>query len=115
MRFKIYLFFILFAFMQQWSYAQNDQYKFSHLDISNGLSDNQVNCFFKQYAMLSLSSTEFSYVLLTGMLALDSGVLIRLEDRFTQSGREKTVRIEIPYSSIIRIREIILQPAPVTS
>lgn len=51
----------------------------------------------------------------TGTLASDSGVLIRLEDRFTQSGREKTVRIEIPYSSIIRIREIILQPAPVTS
>lgn len=51
----------------------------------------------------------------TGTLALDSGALIRLEDRFTQSGREKTVRIEIPYSSIIRIREIILRPAPVTS
>jgi hypothetical protein len=51
----------------------------------------------------------------TGTLALDSGVLIRLEDRFTQSGREKTVRIEIPYSSIIRIREIIPQPAPVTA
>ncbi|HET6200377.1 MAG: hypothetical protein ACHQJX_07035 [Candidatus Acidiferrales bacterium] len=51
----------------------------------------------------------------TGTLALDSGVLIRLEDRFTQSGREKTVRIEIPYPSIIRIREIILQPAPVSA
>ncbi len=47
MRFKIYLFFILFVFVQQWSHAQNDQYKFSHLDISNGLSDNQVNCFFR--------------------------------------------------------------------
>lgn len=51
----------------------------------------------------------------TGTLAFDSGVLIRLEDRFTQSGREKTVRIEIPYPSIIRIREIILQPAPVSA
>ena len=48
----------------------------------------------------------------TGILALDSGVLIRLEDRFSQSGRDKTVRIEIPYPSIVRIREIILQPAP---
>ncbi len=47
MRVKIYLFFILFAFIQHWSYAQNDQYKFSRLDISNGLSDNQVNCFFR--------------------------------------------------------------------
>lgn len=51
----------------------------------------------------------------TGTLALDSGLLIHLEDRFTQSGREKTVRIEIPYPSIIRIREIILLPAPVTA
>jgi len=33
--------------MQTWSYAQNNQYKFSHLDITNGLSDNQVNCFFR--------------------------------------------------------------------
>ena len=47
MRFKTYLSFTLFFFMQVWSYAQNNQYKFSHLDVSNGLSDNQVNCFFR--------------------------------------------------------------------
>ena len=51
----------------------------------------------------------------TGTLAFDSGLLIRLEDRFSQSGREKTVRMEIPYPSIVRIREIIPQPAPVTA
>jgi len=51
----------------------------------------------------------------TGTLALDSGAFIRLEDRFTQSGRDKTVRIEIPYPSIVRIREITQQPAPVTA
>ncbi|MGH9710443.1 MAG: hypothetical protein ACRD37_07845 [Candidatus Acidiferrales bacterium] len=51
----------------------------------------------------------------TGMLALDSGSLIRVEDRFSQSGRDKTVRIEIPYPSIVRVREIILQPAPTAS
>jgi hypothetical protein len=51
----------------------------------------------------------------TGVLALDSGAFIRLEDRFSQSGRDKTVRIEIPYPSIVRIREIIAQPAPVTT
>jgi hypothetical protein len=51
----------------------------------------------------------------TGMLALDSGALIRLEDRFAQSGRDKTVRIEIPYPSIVRVREIILQPAGATA
>ena len=49
MRFKFYLSLILFACTLQWSYAQNDQYKFSHLDITNGLSDNQVNCIFKDY------------------------------------------------------------------
>ncbi|HKV29186.1 MAG TPA: hypothetical protein VJN90_13020 [Candidatus Acidoferrales bacterium] len=51
----------------------------------------------------------------TGTLALDSGVFIRLEDRFSQSGRDKTVRIEIPYPAIVRVREIVLQPAPITA
>jgi hypothetical protein len=44
-----------------------------------------------------------------GTLALDSGQSIRLEDRFEQSGREKTMRMEIPYPAIVRVREIILQ------
>lgn len=48
----------------------------------------------------------------TGKLALDSGLLIRVEDRFSQTGREKTVRIEIPYSAIVRVREIVLEPEP---
>jgi len=47
MRLKVYLLFILFAFLQQLLHAQNNRYKFSHLDITNGLSDNQVNCFFR--------------------------------------------------------------------
>lgn len=51
----------------------------------------------------------------TGTLALDSGSIIRLEDRFSQSGRDKTVRIEIPYPSIVRIREITQQPSPITA
>jgi signal transduction histidine kinase/ligand-binding sensor domain-containing protein/DNA-binding response OmpR family regulator len=33
--------------MQQWLFAQNDLYKFSHLDITNGLSDNHINCLYK--------------------------------------------------------------------
>lgn len=45
----------------------------------------------------------------TGTLAADSGQSIRLEDRFEQSGREKTVRVEIPYPSVVRVREIIVQ------
>src|ERR1700733_2800147 len=28
-------------------YAQTGQYKFSHLDVTNGLSDNHINCIFK--------------------------------------------------------------------
>ncbi|CAN5391524.1 two-component regulator propeller domain-containing protein [soil metagenome] len=47
MSFKFYLSFIYFILVQQCLYAQNDQYKFSHLDITNGLSDNQVNTIFK--------------------------------------------------------------------
>lgn len=31
----------------QWGYAQNNLYKFSHLDITNGLSDNHINCVLK--------------------------------------------------------------------
>jgi len=33
--------------MLQWSAAQNPAYQFSHLDIANGLSINQVGCIFK--------------------------------------------------------------------
>ncbi|WP_428329300.1 hybrid sensor histidine kinase/response regulator transcription factor [Mucilaginibacter sp.] len=47
MGFKVYLTFIVAIFMQQVLFAQTDVYKFSHLDITNGLSDNQVNCIFK--------------------------------------------------------------------
>jgi signal transduction histidine kinase/ligand-binding sensor domain-containing protein/DNA-binding response OmpR family regulator len=45
--FKFYLWFILFVLLQQYLYAQDDRYKFSHLNITHGLSDNQVNCIFK--------------------------------------------------------------------
>src|SRR5579872_6104008 len=47
MRFKFYLSFVLFVLVQQCLFAQSEQYKFSHLDITNGLSDNQVNSIFK--------------------------------------------------------------------
>ena len=42
----------------------------------------------------------------TGTLAIDSGEFIRIEDRLTQSGREKTVRLEIPYPSLVRVRQL---------
>ncbi len=47
MRFKVYKIVILLMVMQQWLYAQNTAYQFSHLDITNGLSINQVSSIFK--------------------------------------------------------------------
>lgn len=46
-----------------------------------------------------------------GTLASDSGKSIFLEDHFTQNGKDKTVRIEIPYESLIRLGEARPEPA----
>jgi hypothetical protein len=48
----------------------------------------------------------------TGTLSLDSGEFIRIEDRLSQSGREKTVRLEIPYPSLVRVRQISAESEP---
>ena len=53
------------------------------------------------------------HILVTANLVCDSGQHIHLEDRFFQSGRENTMRIAIPYSSVLRIREVASQPEPV--
>jgi hypothetical protein len=45
-------------------------------------------------------------------LERDSGQHIHLEDRFLQFGRETTLRIAIPYSAVLRIREVICEPEP---
>jgi signal transduction histidine kinase/ligand-binding sensor domain-containing protein/DNA-binding response OmpR family regulator len=47
MRFKVYISVILFFLMQQRLVAQNSVYQFSHLDITNGLSINQVSSIYK--------------------------------------------------------------------
>lgn len=47
MYFKVCIALILFFALQQNSYAQTDTYQFSHLDITNGLSNNQINCIYK--------------------------------------------------------------------
>jgi ligand-binding sensor domain-containing protein len=47
MSIKGYIAFVFFVCAHQWLSAQNHLYKFSHLDITNGLSDNHVNCIFK--------------------------------------------------------------------
>jgi len=41
----------------------------------------------------------------TGILAADSGTSIYLQDRFSQKGSEKTLRLGIPYRCIIRLAE----------
>jgi hypothetical protein len=53
------------------------------------------------------------HVCITATLAHDSGAHIHLEDRFFQSGRESTMRIAIPYSSVLRIREVLRPSEPV--
>ncbi len=45
------------------------------------------------------------YLTTAGTLAEDSGKSIFLEDRFSQRGKAKTLRLEIPYPCIIRISE----------
>jgi hypothetical protein len=40
-----------------------------------------------------------------GTLVSDSGTSVFLEDRFTQSGKEKTLRVEIPYQYLIAMEE----------
>lgn len=44
---KRYFLFVFCVLMCQLAYAQNNTYQFSRLDITNGLSDNQVNCIIK--------------------------------------------------------------------
>jgi hypothetical protein len=40
-----------------------------------------------------------------GTLVSDSGDSIVLEERFSQNGRDKTMRVEIPYEYVIRVVE----------
>jgi signal transduction histidine kinase/ligand-binding sensor domain-containing protein/DNA-binding response OmpR family regulator len=47
MRLKIIISVILFFVTQQYLHAQKNIYQFSNLDITNGLSNNQINCIYK--------------------------------------------------------------------
>ncbi|MGH9640250.1 MAG: hypothetical protein ACRD4R_10115 [Candidatus Acidiferrales bacterium] len=40
-----------------------------------------------------------------GTLVADNGKSIFIEERFSQSGKEKTLRVEIPYDYIVRVVE----------
>src|ERR1700712_4021601 len=47
MRLKLIFVLLLVTCELRTSIAQNNNYQFSHLDIGNGLSGNQVNCIYK--------------------------------------------------------------------
>lgn len=46
-----------------------------------------------------------------GTLVSDSGKSIVLEERFSQNGKEKTMRVEIPYEYVTRVVEATEKPA----
>jgi len=47
-----------------------------------------------------------------GALALDTGTSIFVEERFSHGGRDKTIRVEIPYACLMRVREIGAESGP---
>jgi hypothetical protein len=46
-----------------------------------------------------------------GILISDSGKSVILEDRFSAGGKDKTMRVEIPYEYLVRIAETKANPA----
>ena len=55
------------------------------------------------------------HMCVTATLTRDSGDHIHLQDRFTLAGRENTLRIVIPYSAVLRVREVVHSPDAVSS
>ena len=47
-----------------------------------------------------------------GALALDTGTSIFVEERFSHGGRDKAIRVEIPYAYVLRVREIQTESTP---
>ncbi len=46
-------------------------------------------------------------------LVSDTGSRISIEEHFSQDGKDKTIRIEIPYEYLLRIAVAKAEPAPV--
>jgi hypothetical protein len=46
-----------------------------------------------------------------GMLVADTGESLVLEDRFVHGGREKMMRVAIPYDYVVRVASIGNQPS----
>jgi hypothetical protein len=47
-----------------------------------------------------------------GTLASDTGNTIFVQERFSSGGKEKTMRVEIPYAYVIRVTEMREEGAP---
>jgi hypothetical protein len=56
--------------------------------------------------------TAYIYHCATGTLAIDNGVSVFIEDHFTQNGKQKMLRVEIPYEYILTVIELPPGPAP---
>jgi hypothetical protein len=41
-----------------------------------------------------------------GIIVTDNGKVVVLEDRFVSGGTDKTMRLEIPYTHVVRIVEV---------
>jgi hypothetical protein len=46
-----------------------------------------------------------------GTLIIDSGKSVILEDRFSAGGKDKTMRVEIPYEYLVRLAETKASPS----
>jgi ligand-binding sensor domain-containing protein/signal transduction histidine kinase/DNA-binding response OmpR family regulator len=44
---RIYIFLIVLILSLNWTFAQDDHYVFSHLDVNDGLSENRIKCIIK--------------------------------------------------------------------
>jgi hypothetical protein len=47
-----------------------------------------------------------------GVIVADNGKAVFLEDRFASGGKEKTIRLEIPYTHIVRVVELAATAEP---
>jgi hypothetical protein len=52
------------------------------------------------------------YYAASGILTNDSGSSIVIEDHFTQNGKSKMVRVEIPYEYILGVAEVRADASP---
>jgi len=52
--------------------------------------------------------TDYIYHSATGVITLDNGSSIFIEDHFEQDGKKKMLRVEIPYGCILSVIELSL-------